>query len=310
MLLSRDKKWKVKHDPKDVVPDAKAVPKRIVFIRHGESEWNEVSLLEHSADCLCGVAFKLGATLQVFNRGFGLSFPVRLIRALIKEFLMLPTRDSVFFDSPLSDTGIKQTLELVSFLAKPSPVPNAEAEAVIAVLQGNSRSSAVVTTSNLRRAIATGMISLFERLRKTKEHFLVLSCLQEVTFNVDGISLLEKGEVPDATVSQVLGGDVPFDATFSYGTKGLSSNGYTRMLEFCKWAHGREEDTVIALGHSLYFRDFFRSFMPKSAEHLAKKKKMVNCGVVAFNLTVGTVDGKTAYVIKPESIVNVYGGFK
>lgn len=44
----------------------------------------------------------------MFNRGFGPSFLVRLVRAFIREVMMLGTRDSVFFDSPLSNYGIRQ----------------------------------------------------------------------------------------------------------------------------------------------------------------------------------------------------------
>ncbi|CAN0496567.1 unnamed protein product, partial [Ectocarpus sp. 8 AP-2014] len=45
---------------------------------------------------------------KVFNRGFGPSFLVRLVSAFVREVMMLSTRDSVFFDSPLSNTGIQQ----------------------------------------------------------------------------------------------------------------------------------------------------------------------------------------------------------
>ncbi len=33
---------------------------------------------------------------------------VRLVSAFVREVMMLSTRDSVFFDSPLSNTGIQQ----------------------------------------------------------------------------------------------------------------------------------------------------------------------------------------------------------
>ena len=35
-------------------------------------------------------------------------FLVRLVKAFVREVMMLSTRDSVFFDSPLSNTGIQQ----------------------------------------------------------------------------------------------------------------------------------------------------------------------------------------------------------
>ena len=149
MLLSRDKMGKAKKDPASITIDSAIKPKQIVFIRHGESEWNEV-----------------------FNRGFGPSFLVRLTRAMLREFMMLTTRDSVFFDSPLSDTGIKQTQELIRFLQKvpnaPGSVVDPTVDKIVAILNGEKAAGSVLTTSNLRRAIATGLITLWERLRQTQ----------------------------------------------------------------------------------------------------------------------------------------------
>jgi broad specificity phosphatase PhoE len=61
------------------------VSKRLILIRHGESEWN-----------------------VVFNKGFGPSFIVRYASALGRELLMLFGRDSLFLDSPLCDEGMQQ----------------------------------------------------------------------------------------------------------------------------------------------------------------------------------------------------------
>ncbi|CAM9107379.1 unnamed protein product [Pylaiella littoralis] len=289
MLLSKDKKFKPEVDSSQVRVDPSSRRKRIIFLRHGESEWNEV-----------------------FNRGFGPSFLVRLLSAFVREVMMLSTRDSVFFDSPLSNTGIQQTQELIRFLQKaPDSFSGSEvAEAVSILRGGSSTTSSVVVTSNLRRAIATGLITLWERLRTGKERYLVHSALQEMTFNVDGISLLERGEVPDEALAKELGGNVVFDAEFNAGTKGLSNRGMKRMKALAEWAMQRPEDTVVCVGHSLYFRSFFRCFLPQKVVHDAKKKKIVNCGVVAFTLESGVFDGRPAYRIEPKSIVNVYGGFK
>lgn len=288
MALSRDKKFKPELDSGRINIDANSSRKRIIFLRHGESEWNEV-----------------------FNRGFGPSFVVRLISAFIREMMMLGTRDSVLFDSPLSTTGIAQTQELIRYLQKPADsFEKLEVAEVVSILRGGSVSSSVLTTSNLRRAIATGLIVLWDRLRRGEERFLVHSALQEMTFNVDGISLLEKGETPDNALAKELGGDVMFDAEFNTGTKSLSNTGMKRMSELAEWAMQRPEETVVCTGHSLYFRSFFRCFLPQSVSHEAKKKKIVNCGVVAFTLERGVYNGVSAYRIDPRSIVNVYGGYK
>lgn len=71
----------------------------------------------------------------------------------------------------------------------------------------------------------------------------------------------------------------------------------------------RKESTIIAVGHSLYFRSFFRTFLPYSVDHNAKKLKMVNAGTVAFNLSTATRNGKPLYRIEPSSISTIYGGF-
>lgn len=54
------------------------------------------------------------------------------------------------------------------------------------------------------------------------------------------------------------GGDVAFDAEFNTGTKALGYTGLKRMNAFAEWALQRPEDTVVCVGHSLYFRSFFR----------------------------------------------------
>lgn len=54
------------------------------------------------------------------------------------------------------------------------------------------------------------------------------------------------------------GGNVVFDAEFNGGTKPLRYTGMKRMKALAEWATQRPEDTVICVGHSLYFRSFFR----------------------------------------------------
>ena len=71
---------------------------------------------------------------------------------------------------------------------------------------------------------------------------------------------------------------------------------------------GRE--AVVAVGHSGWFRSFFDVYLPRSAaSHPARKRKIVNCGLVAFTLQRGTVRGEIRYRIAPESVMALYGGF-
>ena len=63
-------------------------------------------------------------------------------------------------------------------------------------------------------------------------------------------------------------------------------------------------------GHSLWFKAYFQTFLPFHFDHDAKKKKMVNSGVVAFTVhrAIGN-DGSPVYKIEPESLTTIYGGF-
>ena len=91
LFLSADKSGlKKKGVDSDVISNGPFVAtKRVIFIRHGESDWNEI-----------------------FNRGFGPLFPVRVITGLVRELFKLPSYDSLFVDSPLSSLGARQAVEV------------------------------------------------------------------------------------------------------------------------------------------------------------------------------------------------------
>ena len=94
--------------------------------------------------------------------------------------------------------------------------------------------------------------------------------------------------------------------------KPIDTNGFKRMNEFCHvvFSSTLPEDYIIVGGHSIWFRSFFKEFLPRASIHDGKKKKIVNCGAVAFDLwKTTTVDGKS-FMIDEKSIKVVYGGFK
>jgi hypothetical protein len=145
--MLQDKSGKLKHDPDLIKGDVNSKSKRIIFIRHGESDWN-----------------------LIFNKG-KLKMPFRLLRALFREVFMLGKNDSVFYDSPLNEEGQEQALNLMRFLDNPSNSEvgnnnnnsaNAEAIGILSGFDQKSQSS-VIVTSNLRRAIATSCIGLWVR---------------------------------------------------------------------------------------------------------------------------------------------------
>ena len=79
-----------------------------------------------------------------------------------------------------------------------------------------------------------------------------------------------------------------------------------RIREFVRWTFSQEETKIVVSGLSLYFRWFFRMHLPHGLQHVAKKKKISNGGVVAFDL-VQDSEGRT--MILPASITSVYLGF-
>lgn len=95
LVYSKDKAFSLKQ-VKDAVhtnlKDSQLKTKTIVFIRHGESSWNEM-----------------------FNRGFGPGFVLRVVRGLILEFHRMTLGDSVFIDSPLGVRGEKEVKSHNSF---------------------------------------------------------------------------------------------------------------------------------------------------------------------------------------------------
>lgn len=96
------------------------------------------------------------------------------------------------------------------------------------------------------------------------------------------------------------------------GNKPVTTNGLKRMNLFCDFVFtpSVKEDYVIIGGHSLWFRSFFQTFLPHEFNHISKKKKIVNGGIVAFELMKANTDNdSTTYMIDPKSVSVVYGGF-
>lgn len=46
------------------------------------------------------------------------------------------------------------------------------------------------------------------------------------------------------------------------------------------------------MGHSLWFKSFFDVYLPKSADAVARKRKLANCACVAFTLQKGVVGAR------------------
>ena len=92
----------------------------------------------------------------------------------------------------------------------------------------------------------------------------------------------------------------------------LTSFRHCLLQAFNAWVFSRPEDTIIVGGHSLWFKSFFQTYVPHTADLECKKKKIVNSGAVSFSLHKSehnNKDGMPMYRIDPESVSTVYGGF-
>ena len=142
MFLGKDTKYKVGAVQGDAglisEAGAKVEDRTVIFIRHGESTWNET-----------------------FNPvGINkLLFPFGLLYAFVTESYLLLTgrKDSWFYDSPLNMIGQEQASELRNYLAKDSQWPKATSqEADLKLLKGTDLDTpAIVVSSTLRRAVVS-----------------------------------------------------------------------------------------------------------------------------------------------------------
>mmetsp|Transcript_7942 Transcript_7942/g.19859 ORF Transcript_7942/g.19859 Transcript_7942/m.19859 type:complete len:377 (-) Transcript_7942:1920-3050(-) len=319
LLLSKDKKWKKSPDDPasffEGKSDDEIEKKTVIFLRHGESTWNDT-----------------------FNKGdrkpldFILNFIPNLVKSFGTEWYFLVTGqsdESWFFDSPLSLKGISQAEAVAKYLKDTDPKFSTPKEAtLLKMMTGDSDEPCQLVSSNLRRAISTCSIALKDRLDKNpKDTIVILEELQEASINPDALSIhppyspLVTAFTDSDRVKEIYA--TQCDTTLNKGNKPLNGNGLTRLEGFCKLMFpskksddskdapkGITANNIMATGHSYYFRAFFQTYLPKNLDHVSKKKKLVNGGVVGFTLMhTTTKSGEDKYMIDPNSLVTLYGGF-
>jgi len=295
LALSNEKGGKgTKADPA-ALGERATKTKTIVFIRHGESTWNEV-----------------------FNRKFDHTFPMRLIGGLVMEATKFFSRDSFFMDAPLSALGVKQARDLGAHFAEIRAkriAKAAMADDVVDAIVGVGKKS-IIVSSNLRRAVNTTANVLWSRLSATEtEKIVIHSALQEIARNVDTYALASsKGEVvPTPTLAKELGlksleGREICDASENAGQKPIGRKCRDSFRQFAAWTMNQDADVIIAGGHSIWFREFFRTYLPSDSDCAGKKKKIVNCGVVSFDLRFG-VHPEHGEMYAIDNVREIYGGF-
>lgn len=324
LLLSKDKKWKKsQEDPASFFPkdDDKVTvvrKKTVIFLRHGESTWNDT-----------------------FNKGdrktsaFLMGFVPGLIRSIATEWYFLvrgKSDESWFFDSPLSEKGISQAEGVAKFLRDTDPKYATPKEAkFLRLIKGEeAESRCVLVSSNLRRAISTCAVGMKDRLdRKLPgDKIIILQELQEASINPDAQSITPPFEklvtsfTDSEGVKNIYANQT--DTSANKGNKELKSNGLIRMQAFCDMLFADEKDDdesagnllasaehILCTGHSYWFRAFFQTYLPKNFDHVCKTKKLVNGGLVGFTLchTKVKATGEDKYMIDPTSFQVLYAGF-
>eukprot|EP00038_Savillea_parva_P018595 m.24442 g.24442 ORF g.24442 m.24442 type:complete len:338 (+) comp4160_c0_seq2:169-1182(+) len=298
-LYSKDKK---RFERESKLPqDRSAVQSvRLIFIRHGESTWNDT-----------------------FNRTkIPHKFAWRLLYSAVYETMLMMTgsNDSWFLDSPLSEFGLSQAEDLQKFLRTTAQNPaDPLSDDCKLILGQDDHVQSRVVVSNLRRCVSTCMVGLWDRIQKRGERVLIHTALQEISKNPDTVAITKAGEVPKPSWLDELHTDTKFaghmakalDPSMNMGTKSMDSTGQQRLLDFAAWASDTNinRGPIVCVGHSFWFREFCREFMPKSVQHDIKTKKITNCGVVMLTMTVDTSSGKPEYCVDPASLKTIYGGY-
>ncbi|ETO09421.1 hypothetical protein RFI_27957 [Reticulomyxa filosa] len=276
--------------------------KRLILIRHGESTWNEI-----------------------FNRRFDLSWPLRLFHAIARECLLFVTSDSVFADAPLSQYGMSQAKELQDYLFKGEMKDELKNDLLL--LKNAPNKGALLVSSPLRRCVETLSLALFPRLNNSREEIVLVSHLQEVTSNVDGMSLSGYCEFPPLSITMRLHGpnkhqvkdweewlSSRLNVSHKESFKPSFARADDRMRAFVSWVFSNncsEFDNVVLCGHSLWFRYFFEAYLPRNSIHTAKKNKIQNTGAIALDFIKCEMnDGSVRFRIEPDSIVVIHRGFE
>jgi hypothetical protein len=302
MIFSKDNKGvgpKKNPDPDSYKSKPVKGTKRIVFLRHGESDWN-----------------------NVFNKGINPRMIKSLFSSLIWEFNHYASVNSVFIDSPLNGEGIEQAVELSKFLVSQEAmlVQPERVTKILKIIRGDPGEKSIIVSSSLRRAVSTTTLGLWPRIEKSKEKIHLLSCLQEISRNIDTFQLSPPQGIADLPFERLYshcGGKDNFnpsaiyDTSANYGNKTYSFYGIKRLQAFCDWVFQQKDvDTIIVGGHSLWFKHFFQTYLPHNFNHDAKTKKLTNSGIVAFELHVHDLDNsEEGFRIDPDSLTTVYGGY-
>lgn len=179
-------------------------------------------------------------------------------------------------------------------------------------------------TSNLKRALLTGIIALRQRVvsEERKPVFNILSALQEISCGVDAQSGTDASDTP---ISNVSGSELGYRDNDSYRilTDSVSNLGNAnhpiegvreteRLQQFCEWINASHKGAFGIFGHSFWLNTFFKRSMALDNEMNDLERmfaqgqfKLGNTAVVVFQ--VDTTSNGIGCAFVPGSAELIYG---
>jgi len=257
----------------------------VVFVRHGESTWNEI-----------------------FNRDTGLQrllwMPLRVVRGLVREASALLSSESTFLDSPLSGQGIQQAVSLREALVAGSVGVEPRERPPVLLFQA------------LKEQDDTTSIYVRSELQEISRNFDAISLSPPLM-----LPHTPRTSVVAAHAGAALDYRSLYCTDGNRGNKDILIHPKHRLERFASFCFGDSAvdglpllrspgARVIVAGHSLWFRAFFRMYLDKNTAHSAKEGKLSNSGVVAFTLERGVVGRQMLYRIPSDSIQLLHGSFE
>ncbi|EKX35930.1 hypothetical protein GUITHDRAFT_117957 [Guillardia theta CCMP2712] len=165
--------------------------------------------------------------------------------------------------------------------------------------------------------VETTSIIFHDLLKTSESKIFLVSELQEISRNMDAMSLCLPHEAPPIVRISARGKELPaskLDATHNRGNKGIWQDPHQRIASFADLCFSSSlspspPDAIVVGGHSAWFKTFFSKYLGSSTQHACTRQKLCNAGVVAFKLQRGEIGGRVLYRVRPESIQVVHGHF-
>ncbi|ANQ10558.1 Uncharacterized protein PCOAH_00050400 [Plasmodium coatneyi] len=189
----------------------------------------------------------------------------------------------------------------------PKEIINQSVKDHIDILNNSVKYPSAILCSDLRRAMSSCFIALYNRINKNNEQIQVLNSLQEISRNPDCVSLFDfhDNKYISTDVENFVHKDVEKSCVKNLRIKRNFVN--DKFFDTLSYIFNNDKNIFIIFGHSLWFLLFFKNFLKQA--HKAKTHKMQNSGIVVFNIIKYDQDNKVNYEIEKDSVRVLYKGF-